>query len=179
MVRAFIAIDMPGEIRTRIAEVQAVLAKSDAKITLVDPSIAHITLKFLGEIDARTLDSVEAALGTLSFHPFDMEVSGVSGNSRTHPRVIWATAQDGGMCSKLAGRIEESLAPIGIRRENRQFTPHVTIARVRRFDPSLSGRIDELASSSFGNLLVSTVRLKKSTLTPSGPVYETLMEVTL
>jgi 2'-5' RNA ligase len=93
--------------------------------------------------------------------------------------VIWATAQDGGMCSKIAGRIEKSLAPTGLRRESRQFTPHITIARVRRFDPSLSRRIEELASFSFGSLRVSTVRLKKSTLTPSGPVYETLMEVTL
>ncbi|MBN1195081.1 MAG: RNA 2',3'-cyclic phosphodiesterase [Methanomicrobiaceae archaeon] len=179
MVRAFIAIDMPGEIRTRIAKAQAVLAKSDAKLTPVNPSITHITLKFLGEVDARTLESVEVALGTLSFHPFDMTISGVSGNSVSRPRVIWATAQDDGMCSKLARRIEEILAPIGIQRERRQFTPHITIARVRRFDTSLSGRIDELASTSFGNLSVSAVRLKKSTLTPSGPVYETLMEVTL
>ncbi|NYT05969.1 MAG: RNA 2',3'-cyclic phosphodiesterase [Methanomicrobiales archaeon] len=177
MVRAFIAIDMDDCIRERIAAVQKELLRSSAKLTLVDPAIAHITLKFLGELDDRTLRAVQEALATVPFEPFAMTIAGVAGNAPSRPRVIWANADDAGACSALARAVERALAPAGIPREKRAFTPHVTIARVRQYDPSLAEYLQRVAATSFGTVTVSHLRLKKSTLTPSGPRYETIMEV--
>jgi 2'-5' RNA ligase len=73
--------------------------------------------------------------------------------------------------------IEDSLAPLGFDRESRRFTPHATLARVKSMDPSLFLAINNLKEKSWGNCIISGIKLKKSTLLPEGPVYEDLFEV--
>ena len=156
---------------------QGALAGCRARLTVVKPDAIHITLKFLGEIDEKTLARVKEALSAIRFEPFEVSVGGVKGNPPSFPRVIWSGVRDEGACGRVFARVEEALAPLGIPKERRAYTPHATLARVKRFDPSLLPVLKELAPEEFGSCEVRCIRLKKSTLTPTGPIYEDIMEV--
>ncbi len=177
MVRTFIAIDLAPEVRERMEGPQGILAGCRARLSLVKPGSIHITLKFLGEIDERTLGRVQEALSALRFDPFVISLAGVKGNPPPNPRVIWCEVGDGGGCRRLFQLVEGALSPLGIPREKRPYTPHATLARVKRPDPSLMPVLRNLTAEEFGSCPVRSIKLKKSTLTPSGPVYEDLLEV--
>jgi len=156
---------------------QEALAGCRARLSLVKPPAIHITLKFLGEIDEETLGKVKATLSALRFEPFEVSLVGVKGNPPPSPRVIWCEVRDTGGCRRLFQLVEEALAPLGIPREKRPYTPHATLARVKRFDSSLLPILKGLAPEEFGSCPVRSIKLKKSTLTPAGPIYEDLLEV--
>jgi len=177
MVRTFIAIDLAPEVTERMRGPQGVLAGCRARLSVVKPGSIHITLKFLGEIDERTLGRVKEALSAIRFDPFEITVAGVKGNPPPSPRVIWCEVKDAGGCARLFELVERALAPLGIPREKRAYTPHATLARVKRFDPSLLPPLKSLASEEFGSCPVRCIKLKKSTLTPAGPIYEDILEV--
>ena len=177
MVRTFIAIDLTPEVRERMRGPQGALAGCRARLTVVKPPSIHITLKFLGEVDEKTLRRIKEVLSALRFEPFEITLGGVRGNPPTLPRVIWSEARDGGGSRRLFGLVEEALVPLGIPKEKRAYTPHATLARVKRFDPSLLPVLKSLEAEEFGSCTVSSVKLKKSTLTPEGPIYEDLLEV--
>ncbi|MDH7509431.1 MAG: RNA 2',3'-cyclic phosphodiesterase [Methanolinea sp.] len=179
MDRLFIAIELPGNIRESLGSVQAVLKNSSARLTHVDPSIIHVTLKFIGDTPHEKTRAVAEALGKIRAAPFSVRVSGISGNNPRRPRVIWARVEDGGKCGILHAAIEDLLSPLGIPRDNRPFVPHATVARVREFHPDLPGIIRPLSDRGFGEGFVDRVVLKKSTLTFRGPVYEDIAEVLL
>jgi len=178
MVRTFIAIELSDEIRKSIREIQAVIGLSDARLTFVDPGAAHITLKFLGEIDPAMAGRVAEALKSVKAAPFEITVQGVAGNSR-RPRVIWSIVLDAGQCAQLAADIDRVLEPLGFSREGRPFRPHVTIVRVKEFHPSLMEKVATVSKMTLGTATVADICLKKSTLTPRGPQYENLAEVPL
>jgi len=153
---------------------------SGGDLKLVEKENIHITMKFLGDVDERLLEQVKNAVSELSFEPFRMELVGVGAfpNLR-RPRVIWAGMTSGAEETKrIYDDLETGLEGVGFRRERRRFSPHVTIARVR------SGRnrdrlVEEVLSHRddvFGRFEVSRVRLKRSVLTPRGPIYSTLAE---
>jgi len=177
MVRTFIAIDLPPEVTDRVPPCQEILQRSSARLTLVDPRNIHLTLKFLGEVEESTLAPMGEALRSVRSYPFPLALNGVAGNPPKAPRVIWCNVQDAGQSARLHDRVEEVLEPLGIIRESRAFTPHVTVARVKRFDPSLLPQIRAVAQATFGTCTVNGFSFKKSTLTPTGPVYENIMEV--
>jgi 2'-5' RNA ligase len=177
MVRTFIAIDLAPEVRERMRGPQEALTGCRARLSLVKPPSIHITLKFLGEIDEKTLARVKEALSGIRFAPFEVSLAGVKGNPPPSPRVIWCEIRDAGGCRGLFELVEAALAPLGIPKERRAYTPHATLARVKRFDPSLLPPLKSLASEEFGSCPVRSIKLKKSTLTPAGPIYEDLLEV--
>jgi 2'-5' RNA ligase len=177
MVRTFIAIDLTPEVRERMRGPQEVLLRCRARLTIVKPPSIHITLKFLGEVDEKNLGRVKEALSALRFEPFEITLGGVRGNPPFSPRVIWSEARDEGGSRRLFALVEEALSPLGIPKEKRAYTPHATLARVKRFDPSLLPVLKSLEAEEFGSCRVSSVKLKKSTLTPEGPNYEDLLEV--
>ena len=86
---------------------------------------------------------------------------------------------DEGSLAALAGAVGAALEPLGFPRERRQFRGHATVARVKDFHPSLLDRLAALPRDGFGTFTVDRFRLKKSTLTQQGPVYEDLAEVVL
>lgn len=177
MVRLFIGIDLPCDITDRMRQPQEAVKESRARLSLVNTEIIHLTLKFLGEIPDKKVDGIKDALAGVSFPPFDLTVGCVSGNPPRQPRVLWCDVRDGGKTGMLHGLIEDALEPLGIPRDDRPFRPHVTIARVRQFDTSLVSCLRGLPPDEFGTCRVGSFQLKKSTLTPQGPVYETLLEV--
>lgn len=159
-------------------EVQESIRQSRAKLTLVDHSIIHITIKFLGEVEAARLGPVCDALKNIRLTPFDLEITGITTNSNRNPRVVWGTIGDRGECRQLFEQVERALGQIGFPPEQRGFTPHATIARVKTFDPSLLHSIRPYISKTLGECHIQGFSLKKSTLTQAGPVYANIMEVT-
>ncbi|MEI7434123.1 MAG: RNA 2',3'-cyclic phosphodiesterase [Methanomicrobiales archaeon] len=178
MVRAFVAIDLSPELREKMRELQVAIRQSRARLNLVDPSIIHITIKFLGEIEATRVGPVSEALRGIRFSPFDLTITGLSTNNTRNPRVVWGTVGDRGQCRLLFEQVETALAALKFPREERGFTPHATIARVKEYDPSLMQSISPYLSEKLGECHISGFSLKKSTLMPAGPVYENIMEVT-
>jgi 2'-5' RNA ligase len=177
MVRAFIALELPQEIRDRLKGAQDVLRGCDARLTYVDPALIHITLKFLGEVPEPVIPRVKDALHDIPFHPFPVTVGAVTVNNPRRPFTVWSAISDSGKGAGLLSRVEDALAPLGIARETRGFTPHATLARVKSPDPSLLRVIRSLDAGTYGGCVIGGMKLKKSTLTPQGPVYEDLLEV--
>lgn len=177
MVRAFVAIELSQEIRNRLAEAQECLRTCGAHLTFVRPEYIHITMKFLGEVEEKDLPGVTAALKAVSFTPFTITAATVTVDNRKRPHTVWCPIEDSGGCMNLFRGIEDVLEPLGFARETRRFTPHATVARVRRPDQSLFTALDKLKSGTYGSCAVTGFRLKKSTLTPEGPIYEDLLGV--
>jgi 2'-5' RNA ligase len=135
-------------------------------------------MKFLGEISDGLVATIRETVSEYSFEPTEITVSGVRLHPKKRPRLIWADADDHGWGAARVADLDELLAPLGIARETRIFTPHITIARIKRYDPSLRAAAAEVSEHMFGRMRVDTIALKKSTLTPQGPVYEDILEIT-
>jgi 2'-5' RNA ligase len=146
-------------------------------MTWVERENIHITVKFLGEVDDKLIPEIKAALTSIPFRSFPINTGVITINNPHRPFTVWCTIEDGGHGAQFLNLVENSLSSLGFAREKRKFGPHATVARVRRFDPSLFETIKLLDSKSYGNCAIPGMKLKKSTLTPQGPVYEDLLEV--
>jgi 2'-5' RNA ligase len=183
-VRSFIAVDVedPGLLGT-LEGIQRGLLATGADVKCVERENIHITLRFLGDVGEGQLEGLKHLVKGLELRPFPVEFRGVGAfpNLR-RPRVVWARLAAGADgLAEIFRRLEDSIVDLGFRREARGFSPHVTLARVR------SGRnrealIEEILGRSeepLGEMVVERVRLKKSVLTPRGPIYSKLAESTL
>jgi len=175
--RLFVAVELPPDVRSGLGSIQEHLKKSRARLTLVDPEIIHVTLKFIGDTPEPATREIARELGRIHGEPFPIRVKGISGNNPRTPRVIWAHVDDGGKCGELHARIEEVLAPLGVKREDRAFRSHATVARVKEFHPDLLEFMKRFRDMDFGGGIVPGFVLKKSTLTPRGPLYQDVQEV--
>jgi len=171
-MRAFIALDLPENIRTALAEAQQGLRNACRDARWTRPEGIHLTLKFLGEIsDAQTRQVVEA-LGRLGgFEPFAVEVKGFGFFPNAHrPRVLWAGVAAPPALAELAARVEGGMEKIGFPREDRVFAPHLTLARfqVPRPQPALEAAVAAQSNTSLGTFSASEFFLFESKLSPQG-----------
>ena len=179
MVRTFVAVDLPEEIREMARAAQEILKQSEGRLAVVDPANLHLTVKFLGEIDPARVGPVVEALRAVRADPFSLTVGPAVCNLPRRPRVIWCDVTDGGESAALARQVDDLLAPLGFPRETRPFRPHVTLARIKEFHPSQCQAVAEIPREPLGTCRVESIKLKKSTLTPRGPIYDDLAEVAL
>jgi 2'-5' RNA ligase len=178
MVRAFVALELSPEIKEELRKAQESLKESGAHLAYVNPDIIHITVKFLGEVEARNLEKVIASLKTIRFSPFVVTAKTVTADNDKRPRTVWCTIEDEGKSGRLFAIVEEAMAALGFIRETRKFTPHATVARVKRPEPMLLPALAKIKTRSYGTCTIAGFKLKKSTLTPQGPIYEDLLAVT-
>jgi 2'-5' RNA ligase len=170
-IRSFLAFDMENQsILRRITEVQSTLVNTGADLKPVEPQNIHITIRFLGEILPSTVDKIFEEMKKTQFVPFNVKVHGVGVFPTINfPRVVWAGITDG------ANQLQNifSFSP-----DSKGFSPHLTIARVRsaRNKPPLAKFVSENTGFEFGIVRAACLKLKKSELTPKGPVYSTLKE---
>lgn len=184
MPRAFIAIDISESVRQKLTEIQNQLKETGGDFKLVEPQNIHVTLRFLGEIPDKKIEEITGAIkkavaGTKKFN-LEVKKIGVFPNLN-YVRVIWAGVEKGeDEVIALQKRIEGELQQIGFRAEG-DFVPHLTIARVRsaKNKERLAKFIKENSAIDFGTTPVSAVELKKSVLTPKGPIYSTLARIEL
>lgn len=182
LIRSFIAFDIEDEdIIRNISKVQFMLLETGADIKIVEPKNIHITVRFLGNISPSMIEQVFSEIEKVTFSPFDIEVKGLGAfpNLR-HINVIWAGIRKGvNELRTIYYQLEHGLQRLGFRPDNKSFSPHLTIARVRssRNKDKLVKLIIDLEEHRFGVFKAKCLRLKKSVLTPNGPIYSTLREV--
>lgn len=180
-VRCFISVDVEeSELLNALVSVQDDLRSTGADLKLVVRDNIHITMRFLGDIDERLVKKVKDFIGGVEFSPFRVELRGVGVFPHLRrPRVVWVGLDEGveGL-SKVYKEVESGLIDLGFRPESRGFSPHITLARVRsgRDKTALIERLKGHADDGFGGFLVECIKLKKSVLTPKGPIYSTLSE---
>jgi 2'-5' RNA ligase len=183
-VRTFLAIELDDAIRERLAAAQERLRSQAGGVKWVEAENIHLTLKFLGEIDEDVAPLVAEALGPVAagIEPFEMRLAGL-GAFPPHgaPRVVWAGVQEpSGRLLELHRRIERELEALGIEREDRPFTAHVTLGRIKdRPDPRLRHALDARAADDFGSQAVTHVTFFQSVLSPAGPTYTALSRARL
>ena len=177
MVRAFVGLELSKAIQDQLALAQETIRGCKARLTFVDPKNIHITAKFLGDVEEKTLQKVMDALRSVTFSSFPVTAGKVSVNNPKRPHTVWCAIEDAGQGERLFHLVEDALVPLGFERETRRFTPHATLARVKSPHPSLFSSLDSLKEKSFGRCTINGMKLKKSTLLSQGPVYEDLLEV--
>jgi len=182
MIRSFIAFDINNEsVLRRFSEVQGTLLNTGADLTLIKPQNIHITMRFLGNISPSIIDSIHEEIEKISFTSFDVEIKGLGAfPSLRYARVIWAGIRRGANeLANVFNQLEPHLRGLGFRPDPKGFSPHLTIARVKtgRNKGELVRCVQDLADYEFGVVRADCLRLKKSVLTPKGPIYSTLREV--
>ena len=181
-IRIFFAVDIEDQtIVRRLSEVQGMLANTGAHLKLVKPQNIHLTVRFLGNISPPTVDTIYEEMKQLSFAPFTIELRGLGAFPKlSYPRVVWAGIRKGAdELTKIFEQLEPRLRGLGFKPDSKGFSPHLTIARVRtgRNKAQLIKLVRELEDYEFGAVKAECLRLKKSVLTPQGPIYTTLREV--
>ena len=169
-MRTFIAIDISEEIKQKLAKLQEDLP-ADSRIRPVKSEAIHITLKFLGEIENAKVTDIKRVIDSIKFDPFAVDVTGIGVfPSETFIRVVWVGAENEGL-DRIAAELDKGLQPFGFGSE--KFVSHLTIARVTgRIDPG--DFLSKHKYDYFGRFEVKEIKLKRSTLTPRGPIYEDL-----
>jgi 2'-5' RNA ligase len=173
-----VAILLAEAIRARLASEVERLRPLARDVAWIARDNVHLTLKFLGEVDAARLETLGDALAraVAPCPAFPLVVDGLGAfPSRSRPRVLWAGVGEGaGEATALAGRVDAALAPLGFPRETRPFSAHVTLGRVRtpRADRGLAEALDR--GSVFGRQPVERVSLMRSELSPRGARYTEL-----
>jgi len=185
-IRSFIAIPLPVDIKTHLACLIADLKKTGADVKWVKPENIHLTLKFLGGQDPETLQKIRTILDKLAqdYTDYVMEISNVGGFPKLEtPRVIWVGLSSGDKETKLIAKVlDEKINKLGIPKEERAFSSHITIGRVRsplNRDKLVAGL--KICAIPEGKLKFTAdkITLYKSTLIPGGPVYEVIHETNL
>ncbi len=182
-IRTFVALPIPDDVRGAIAALRGA-ATPDAPVRWVAADSIHLTLKFLGEVEAERVDAVRAALTSFPWNPLPcaFTLCGVGAfPNLVRPRILWVGVTDGAdRLVALADQVERALGPLGFSREERPFSPHLTIGRFKA--PGRAGWAEAFAATAaFGpaEVRASELRLYESQLLPSGARHTLLLAVAL
>lgn len=187
-MRTFIAIELPKDIKDLLEGLQQELRNTDADVRWVEPKNIHLTLKFLGEVDENKSTKINSILEEVAkdITSFKVRFCCVGAFPKIiFPRVVWAGIDAGDQETKVIAKVlEEKSEKIGIPKEERAFSSHVTIGRVKsplNRDKLVQGlkNLENYFSAKNAEFLVFKIALFKSTLTPKGPIYEALKEANL
>lgn len=183
-VRAFIAIELPSIIAKSLEEIQDNLRDTTNKIAWVKPDNIHLTMKFLGNIETDKAHAIEKILKNIvsQISIGKLSVKGVGAfPTINNPRVIWVGVEDDKNLLNIYTQLEEGLASLGFKKEERPFKPHLTLGRIKflKDKKGLKERLEKLADIKFASFIADSLILFKSELTPEGSLYTKLKEVKL
>ncbi|OWK38895.1 2'-5' RNA ligase [Fimbriiglobus ruber] len=180
-MRTFIAVEIGDTARTAAIALQKVLARTGASVKWVESNSMHVTLVFLGEVDDRELPAVFRAVSkaTAGEAPFPLHVAGVGAfPTPRRPKTLWAGITEGAdRLSRLHERINTHLVDLGgYRREERAYTPHLTLGRVKSEEDGnlLAAELPKHLAWNGGQTVVSEVLVFSSELKRDGPEYTVL-----
>lgn len=177
IMRLFIAIELPEDLKREIAKVQEQLRTAGAHAAWTRPEGIHLTLKFLGEVDeAKTASITDALAGACRGRgPLRLEIAGAGAFPNVKaPRVLWlGLSGDNEKLAALQAAVEDAMANLGFEREDRKFSPHLTLARVKFLKPrdNWPAMIESVRDVKLGSIEADQVSLMKSELRREGAVY--------
>ena len=189
--RLFISINLTPELLATLTDLQSQLKRQLASQPLrwARPEGIHLTLKFLGDTETGRIEEIVRALGQAvePHRAFELSIGGLGcfPNQRK-PRVLWVGMQDPDeRLRRLAASVDDAMAGLGWKRENRPYTGHLTLARVKKYANNRDKQaLSELLSAvkvsdRLGLLPVQSVHLMRSQLRPEGAVYTSLITAPL
>ena len=177
-VRAFLAIEVPEELKLKIHKVIKEFKKIDARIKYVELENLHLTLKFFGDIETEGLDVLSDRISNVleDFDNFSIKIKGCGAFPNTNRiRVIWLGIENDEYVRKLHDELDKEFVKLGFEGD-RKFSTHLTIGRMKspKGKKEVKSTIEGFKDVEFGDVNVDRIVLKKSTLTPDGPIYEDL-----
>jgi len=187
-LRAFIAVELPLEIRQNVQHATSNLRRDTGSlIRWVAMENMHLTLKFLGDIPTANVEVLTQMIRAEadSFHCFDIHLTGIgSFPNPKRPRVIYIGIQAPAELEAFQRQLESATRRLGYNSEERAFAPHLTIGRVRQNIPQddqqkIRRALEASKIDSPGTAKVNSVHLYKSDLKPTGPVYTKLFSAHL
>jgi len=182
-MRCFIAIDIDEKIRKAIADLQKQLAaKVDIKkgdVKWVEPENIHLTLKFLGEVDDAKLPEIRGITEQVAsaHNKFTLDIETVGSFGGRSAKVVWVGAGKGAdELLALQKDLDEHLTRAGYPSEEREFSAHLTLCRVR--NPKAGIKLAEACKAfsdyKLGSISADALCVYQSQLTPAGPIYTLL-----
>jgi RNA 2',3'-cyclic 3'-phosphodiesterase len=188
-VRLFVAVEIGEKLARQAAKLtqelerRATAAARGAKVTWIPADRMHLTIRFIGEVDDGKASMVRQALEKpLAVAPFGLTLCGAGTFPRSGtPRVLWLGITAGEeQLLHLEREISARLVPLGIPEEDRPYSPHLTLARVREPAGLKSARLLEgLTDRRVGTTHIEAITLFQSKLSPKGPTYTPLLRMLL
>lgn len=180
--RAFIAVEIDHV--HGMQDLHRDLSNVGTGLKPVDLGSVHVTLKFLGDTAEESVPELERAMreAVSGVVPFEMTLEGAGAfPSRNNVRVVWVGLKGADALGTIAARLDQGLVALGFPAEGRPFTPHLTLARVKdpRASFAASTVVKRYQETFFGRQAVKAIKLKRSELTRTGPIYTTVLEVPL
>jgi 2'-5' RNA ligase len=182
MVRAFLAIPLPPPVIEQLLHWCRQLRGCFPEVRWVRPENLHLTLRFFGDVPEESLEKIgQIMLSIGRLHaPFSVQLNGLGAFPAPHrARVFWLGIRDGGELAALYQAIEQRLPDLGIPRETRPFTPHLTLGRHRGRGLLAGSVLERYCDQACGLLPVTRMALFESRLQPSGAVHLLRRSVTL
>ncbi|MDH5510795.1 MAG: RNA 2',3'-cyclic phosphodiesterase [Nitrospinota bacterium] len=184
-MRLFFAIDISEDVRLAAEKLIHSIEAPKGTVKWIQPDNLHITLKFLGETTSGKLEAIISAsrMVASTHESMSVQVSGLGVfPDKRKPRIVWLGIKgDTTRMQILAGDLDEVMVQEGFEEENRTFSPHITIGRVR--DPKagkiISNAIADHQKTGFGSFVVDKLLLYESRLRPEGPLYTVVSEFPL
>jgi 2'-5' RNA ligase len=169
MIRLFVAIPLPEPVRTQLTLLQSGLQGA----RWLKPENIHLTLRFIGEVRNDLASDIDMALSKISGPPFEMALEGIGNFGRgKRPHAMWAGVAKSEPLMHLQAKIESALVRTGLDAEERKFSPHITIARLKEMRPS---RVEAWLADHGGfrspPFTVDRFALFSSFLKPEGALY--------
>ena len=169
-VRTFLAIDLDDDLKPKINKIIKEFKQIDTRIKYVELTNLHLTLKFFGEIDTAGLELLEEKIAKVvsEFKPFNVKIKSCGAfPNNNHIKVIWVGIEDDSIIKDLHDKLDKEFTKLGFDKD-KKFSTHLTIGRMK------SAKNEEFSDVEIGEMTVNNIVLKKSTLKPSGPIYENL-----
>jgi 2'-5' RNA ligase len=183
-IRVFLSLDITDEnLLSKIKQIQMKLDQSAAKMKIVELENVHFTWRFFGDTPMSKIEEIHQSLDGLKQDSFDISIQGIGVFPKlTRPRIIWVGVRENSdTMVELKKQTDQLLEHVGYQIERKKFIPHATIARVRfvKDRQRIAQNLANLSDEMIGNMTVSHISMTKSTLTPKGPIYETLWQIQL
>ncbi|WP_405277124.1 RNA 2',3'-cyclic phosphodiesterase [Methanobrevibacter sp.] len=175
-LRAFLAIDVDEDLKAKMYRIVKEFKQIDARIKYVELENLHLTLKFFGDIDTEGIDLLSSKIENVvsNFDKFTVKIKGCGAFPNTNRiKVIWLGLDEDAIVKQLHDELDKEFVKLGFDKD-RKFSTHLTIGRMKsaKGKDKVKSKIEEFSEVEIGEMCVDKIILKKSTLTPQGPIYD-------
>lgn len=174
-VRAFLAIEIDEILIQKIEDVQKEFKKTKANVKYVEIENIHFTLKFFGNIDNKMINNISIATQNVlkECNPLNIAIEGAGCfPNEDYIKVIWVGIKENPVLIDLQSRLDEEFKKLGFKKE-KNYSPHLTIGRMKspKNKKEVKDKIATFKDIEIGQMRIKKIALKKSELTPNGPIY--------
>ena len=184
--RIFIAVELSDIVQGKLDKVQNMLRDCSLNIKWVEQENFHITIKFLGDLSKTQIMEVKDEIETVANNnlPFEIIIDGLGAFPDVeYPKVIWAgIKKNQAQLINVHQAVENKMIDLGFEAEKHDYTPHITLGRVRKKEKNyelISEKIKKFPFEINAHQIVDTITIMKSKLTPQGPIYSPVAEFEL